>query len=67
MFSKAKDFKNNKEILGKFNIKVDCTPVTQEPRHVAYYPQDLLKKWLDEGIHEEVFEYVSEYSQIGSL
>lgn len=56
---KIRDVKNNKDIFGKFNM-IDTEPVTQKPRHVAYYLQQPLKKWLEEAVEEEIFEHIPE-------
>ena len=39
-------------------MKQGAVPVAQKPRQVAYYLQEPLKKWLEEGIKEEIFEEV---------
>ena len=36
----------------------EAIPVAQKPRNVAYYLQQPLKKWLDQGMEEGIFEPV---------
>ena len=36
----------------------EAVPTAQKPRHVAYHLQQLLKKWLEQGVQEEIFEKV---------
>ena len=35
-----------------------ATPVAQKPRHVPYHLQEPLKKWIEQGVEEEIFEKV---------
>lgn len=39
-------------------MKPDAVPVAQKPRQVPYYLQEPLRKWLDQGIDEDIFEKV---------
>ena len=55
---------NNKEILGQLHMKAEAVPVTQKLRQVPYYLQEALKKWLDLGIKEYMFEKVPEEEPI---
>ena len=50
--------KNNEELLVKFSMKLDATPIAQKPRPVPYYLQEPLRELLDECIKEEIFETV---------
>ena len=52
------DKKNGGEILSQFHMKPGAVPEAQEPRQVPYYLQEPLKKWLDLGIQEDIFEKV---------
>ena len=36
----------------------EAVPTAQKPRCVAYHLQQLLKKWLGQGVQEEIFEKV---------
>ena len=53
---KIQDKQTGEEVMVKFSMKPDATPVAQKPRPVPYYLQDPLKKWLDECIEEDIFE-----------
>ncbi|CAC5388305.1 unnamed protein product [Mytilus coruscus] len=55
---KIQDSKHKDEFLVKFSMKQDTTPVAQKPRQVPYYLQDPLKKWMEQGIQEDIFEMV---------
>lgn len=55
---KIKDYKNDREIFAKFNMKPNATPVAQKPRPVPYNLQKPLKHWLDDMVAEDVFEWV---------
>ena len=55
---RIRDNKNNKEIYGQFHMKPEAIPVTQKPRPIPYYLKDPLKKWLEQGLEEEIFEKV---------
>ncbi|CAG2239919.1 unnamed protein product [Mytilus edulis] len=55
---KIQDSKHNEEFMVKFSMKPDATPVAQKPRQVPYYLQDPLKKWMEQGIQEDIFEMV---------
>ena len=55
---KMEDKKRGKEILGHFHMKANAMPVAQKPRSVPYYLQEPLKKWLDQGLAEDIFEKV---------
>ena len=55
---KMEDKKRGKEILGHFHMKANAIPVAQKPRSVPYYLQEPLKKWLDQGLAEDIFEKV---------
>ncbi len=52
------DKKNDREIYGTFCMKEETVPKAQKARHVPYYLQGPLKKWLEEGVKEEIFEEV---------
>jgi len=39
-------------------MRPEAVPVAQKPRPVAYYLQELLKKWLEQCLGEEIFEEV---------
>ena len=43
---KIRDIKNGKEFYAKLSVRPEAVPVAQRPRPVAYYLQELLKKWL---------------------
>ena len=36
----------------------EAIPIMQKPRNVVYYLQQSLKKWLDQGVEERIFEPV---------
>ncbi|XP_053380205.1 uncharacterized protein LOC128548778 [Mercenaria mercenaria] len=55
---KIQDKQTGEEVLVKFSMKPDATPVAQKPRPVPYYLQDPLKKWIDECIEQDIFERV---------
>ena len=55
---KIYDVRNNSEILGRFQMQADITPVAQRPRPVPYYLQRPLKKWLEEGVKTDIFEWL---------
>ena len=55
---KKEDKKNGGEILSRFHMKPGAVLVAQKPRQVPYYLQEPLKKWLDLGIQEDIFEKV---------
>jgi len=55
---KIYDSVNDRELYGKFNMKADAVPIAQKPRPVPYYLQEPLKRWLEEGIEEDIFERV---------
>ena len=55
---KIRDNKRDKELYVKFSMKPDTVPVTQKPRPVAYHLQEPLRKWLDQGLKEDIFEEV---------
>lgn len=55
---KIEDKKNGGEILSRFHMKPGAVPIAQKPRQVPYYLQEPLKKWLDLGIQEDIFEKV---------
>ena len=55
---RIRDVKNNKELYVNFNMKAESTPVAQKPRLIPYYLQKPLKQWLDQGVEENLFEYV---------
>ena len=57
---KIADKKNNKEIYGRFLMKPEAIPVTQRPRPVPYHLQRPLKKWLWQGVEQDIFEQVPE-------
>lgn len=52
------DKKNNKEFYAKFQMKPEAVPVAQKPRQVPYHLKEPLKKWLDQGLAEGIFEWV---------
>ena len=55
---KIEDKKNDSEILGRFHMKSEAVPVAQKPRQVPYFLQEPLKKWLEQGVNEDIFEKV---------
>ena len=55
---KIYDVRNNSEILGRFQMQADITPVPQRPRPVPYYLQRPLKQWLEEGVKTDIFEWL---------
>ena len=52
------DKNTGEEIEVKLEIEPEATPVAQKPRHVAYHLQEPLKKWLNQGVEEKIFEKV---------
>ena len=42
----------------KFSMKPETVPVAQKPRPVPYYLQEPLKKWIDQGLEQDIFEKV---------
>ena len=55
---KIYDKKRDEEFFVKFSMKADAVPIAQKPRHVPYYLQEPLRKWLDECIREDIYEEV---------
>lgn len=55
---KIRDNKRDKELYVQFSMKPDTVPVTQKPRPVAYYLQEPVGKWPDQGLKEDIFEEV---------
>ena len=55
---KIEDKKGDREILGRFHMKPKAVPVAQKPRQVPYYLQEPFRRWLDQGIEEDIFEKV---------
>ncbi len=55
---KIEEKKNSEEILSRFHMKSGAVPVAQKPRQVPHYLQEPLKKWLDLGTKEDIFEKV---------
>ena len=55
---KIEDKKNGGEILGRLHMKPEAVPVAQRPRQVPYFLQEPLKKWLEQGVNEDIFEKV---------
>lgn len=55
---KIEDKKGDREILGRFHMKPEAVPVAQKPRQVPYYLQEPFRRWLDQGIEEDIFEKV---------
>ena len=53
-----KDMKSGKEIRASLEIDKDAREITQKPRPVAYHLVEPLKKWLEIGIREGIFEAV---------
>ena len=51
-----RDMKNNKDIKVSLELEEGTVPVAQKPRHIAYYLEEPLKKWLEQGIREGIFE-----------
>ena len=51
--------KNNKELYAKLSMKPEEIPIVQKPRPVAYYLHEPLKKWIEQGIGEDLFERVA--------
>ena len=47
-----------KPIYGHFNMKAEAQPVAQKPRIVPYYLKEPLKKYIDQGIEEDIFEKI---------
>ena len=39
-------------------MKPEAVPVAQKPRQLPYYLQKPFRKWLDQGINEDIFEKV---------
>ena len=46
--------------LVKFSMKPDAAPIALKPRPIPYYLKELLQKWLDECIKEEIFEKIAQ-------
>ena len=38
----------------------EAIPVAQKPRHIPYHLQIPLKKWIEQGVKEEISEKVPE-------
>ena len=55
---KIEDKTNGSEILGRFHMKPEAVPVAQKPGQVPYFLQEPLKKWLEQGVNEDIFEKV---------
>jgi len=53
-----RDKKNNTEIYARFTMKEEAAPVAQKARPVAYFLQEPLKKWLEQGVEDGLFERV---------
>ena len=51
-----RDQRKNEDIKIHLDIDASARPCAQKPRHVPYYLEEPLKKWLEEGIREEIFE-----------
>ena len=49
-----------REIEAKLEMVPEAIPGAQNPRPVAYHLQEPLKKWLEQGVKEEIFEKVPE-------
>lgn len=41
-------------------MRPEAVSITQKPRQLPYYLQELLKKWLDLGIKEGIFKNILE-------
>lgn len=55
---KIRDNKRNEELYVNFSMKPEAVPVAQKPRPVAYHLKEPLRKWLEQGIEEDIFERV---------
>ena len=42
----------------RLEMDQEAIPIMQKPRNVVYYLQQSLKKWLDQGVEEGIFEPV---------
>lgn len=54
------DSRNDREFHARFHMKPEAAPVAQKPRQVPYHLQDPLKKWLIQGMEQDIFEPVPE-------
>jgi len=52
---KIRDNKRNEELYVQFSMKQEAVPIAQKPRPVAYHLKEPLRKWLDQGIEEDIF------------
>jgi len=55
-----RDVQNDRDIEVHLDIDREVQPVAQKPRHVAYHLVEPLKKWLEFGVKENIFEKVPE-------
>ena len=39
-------------------MKPEAVPAAQKPRQVPFFLQEPLKKWLEQGVNEDIFEKV---------
>ena len=53
-----------KDTMAKFTLEPGTEPVAQKPRPVPYHLKEPLKKWLDRGIVEGIFEKVPENESV---
>lgn len=45
-------------------MKPEAVPVAQKPSWVPYFLQEPLKKWLEQGVNEDIFEKVPDGESI---
>ena len=53
-----RDKTNDNPFYATFNMKEETAPVAQKARPVAYYLQEPLKKLLEKGVEDDVFERI---------
>ena len=53
-----KDIETNQPMEAHLSVDNDADFITQKPRHVPYYLVVPLKKWLEQGIRQGIFEVV---------
>ena len=53
-----RDKRTGQEMYATFTMKDDAVPVAQKARPVAYHLQEPLKKWLETGLREGIFEKI---------
>ena len=59
-----RDKKNNRDIYGSFKINEDVQPDAQQARRVPFHIEQPLKKWLEQGVKEDIFEPVPKNAPI---